>query len=129
MADDANQRIAALEAAVLELRQELAQRREPRARSMRQTHRCPVCGGGRLLHFRRIHEMAHGGMIDLALQKQFSTWWGIQLSAAVLEAFACRNCRLVEWHAITLDDVKPDGTTVVELEAADDAPIDPTPYR
>ena len=36
--------------------------------------------------------------------------------------------RLVEWHAITLDDIQPDGEDVIELTAP---PPDPPsgPYR
>jgi hypothetical protein len=128
MADDA--RIAALETAVSELRQELDLLRKGRTRSMRETYRCPACGGAKILHFTRIKELSHGGMIDLALQKQWSTWWGVKLSAAPLEAFVCRNCRLVEWHAISVDEVEPDGNEVVELDGnAHGRAMDPGPYR
>jgi hypothetical protein len=95
---------------------------------MRDTHRCPTCGGTRVLHFRRIGEVAGDRMIDFALQKDYSAFWGMKLSAGVLEAFACRACRLVEWHAISLDDVVPDGEQVVELPA--EPPVPPaSPYR
>lgn len=48
---------------------------------------------------------------------------------AALEAYACRNCRLVEWHASTLDDVVADGQEAIELVALDDAPVADAPYR
>ncbi len=87
-----------------------------------------MCGGRRILHFRKIQEMTHGGMVDLSLQKEYSTWWGMKHSAGALEAYACRNCRFIEWHAISLDDVTPDGKEVVEIESAE-RPMDPAPYR
>ncbi len=128
MPDDA--RIAALETALIELREEVELLREGRTRLMRETHRCPACGGTKILHFTRIREIAHSGMVDLALQKFWSKWMGVKKTAAALEAFVCRNCRLVEWHAISLDDVQPDGSDVVELDGtAQDRPMDPTPYR
>jgi hypothetical protein len=129
MADDNDHRIAVLEAALAEVRIELERLREPRrSGSMHQTHSCPVCGATRLLHFRKIQEMTRNGMVDLALQKEHSVWWGLRESAAALEAYACRNCRLIEWHAISLDDVNPDGKDVVEIEGGE-RPVDPAPYR
>ena len=123
------EQIAALAAAVADLQAEVEHLRKGRIRAMRETHRCSACGGTRLLHFKRIKDVAEGRMVDLALQKEFSAWWGVKLSAAALEAFACRNCRLVEWHAISLDDVQPDGDEVVELEGSAPEPPSASPYR
>jgi len=97
--------------------------------SMRATGRCPACNGRRLLHFKRIKDVAHNGTVDMSLQKDYSVWWGVKLSAGTLEAFACRACKLVEWHAVTLDDVVPDGADVVELEGAGDDVPPSDPYR
>lgn len=127
MADDA--RIRALETAVTELRDEIDRLRKGRNHSMRATHSCPACGGTRILHFTRIKDLAHNQMVDLALQKQFSVWWGVKLSAGALEAYACRSCRLVEWHAISLDDVEPDGQEVIELDGSTGERPVPGPYR
>jgi len=127
MPDDA--RFAALEATVTELREELTRLRAPR-RSMRETYRCSSCGGTKILHFTHVKDMAHNGMVDLALQKQFSTWWGVKNMAGALEAFACKSCRLVEWNAISLDEVVADGTEVIELDGSSaERPVAPTPYR
>jgi len=122
-------RIAALEAAVDDLRREVDRLKRTRGRSMRETHRCPACGGGRVLRFREIKDLAHAGTVDLSLQKEYSSWWGLRRSSGHLEAYACRACRLVEWHAATLDDIEVDGEIVVEL-VAEDAPVPETaPYR
>jgi hypothetical protein len=131
MTDDADRaRIAVLEAMVAELRDQLARLLATPRRAMRETYRCSACSGTKILHFARIKDMAHNGMVDLALQKQYSTWWGMKLSAGALEAFVCRNCRLVEWHAISLDDVQADGQEVIELDgSALEQPMDPSPYR
>jgi hypothetical protein len=130
MTDDADRaRIAALETTVAELRDELERLRAPR-RSMRETYRCSSCGGTKVLHFAHVKDLAHNGMVDLALQKYYSSFWGLKASAGALEAFVCRNCRLVEWHAISLRDVQVDGVDVIELDGADvERPMDPTPYR
>ncbi|MEO7097220.1 MAG: hypothetical protein ABI175_28425, partial [Polyangiales bacterium] len=126
--DDA--RIAALETTVAELREELERMRRTPHRSMRETYRCSRCGGTKVLHFAHVKDLAHNGMVDLALQKDFSAFWGMKSSGGALEAFACRSCRIVEWHAISLDDVQPDGTDVIELDGSEgERPMDPTPYR
>lgn len=124
-------RYATLEAAIAELRVELARLQRPRIRSMRSTGRCPSCNGRRLLHFKRIEDAAgDGSSVQLSLQKDDSSFWSILgTDTGVLEAFACKGCRLVEWNAISLDDVKVDGTDVVEVEGPED--VDPAsgPYR
>jgi hypothetical protein len=120
MTSEESSRLAVLEAAVDDLRRALARAKPGQIRTMAHTHRCPACNGGVLLHFKRVGDVAHGKMIDLTLQKDFSAWWGVKMAAGALEAYACKNCRLVEWHAVSLDDVQPDGETVVELTAHDD---------
>ncbi len=131
MTDDADRaRIAALEATVGELRDELERLRTTPRRSMRETFRCAACGGTKVLHFTHVKDVAHNGMVDFSLQKHFSTFWGLKAPGGALEAFACRNCRLVEWHAISLGDVHADGQDVIELDGSQtDQPMDPTPYR
>lgn len=131
MTDDADRaRIAVLEATVGELRDELERLRTTPRRSMRQTYRCSACGGTKVLHFTHVKDVAHNSMVDLALQKQFSKFWGVKGSGAALEAFVCRHCRIVEWHAISVDDVLVDGMEVVELDGSTtEQPMDPTPYR
>ena len=97
---------------------------------MRETYRCSACGGTKILHFAHVKDMAHNGMVDLSLQKVYSIWSGMKFSAGPLEAFVCRGCRLVEWHAISLAGVAADGTDVIELDgSAGERPMDPSPYR
>ncbi len=96
---DRDARIAALEAAVAELRSEVAHARRPLLRSMRTTHRCPACNGGRLIHFRNIKDMGDGGK----------------------EPGNCRGARLPV--------VKPDGKDVVEIIAPAEPEPDAGPYR
>lgn len=111
-----------------DLRDELERVRRTRVRAMRDTHQCPVCGGTRILHFRHVGDTSHTSVVDFTLQKKTWLFWGVKMSAGALEAFACRACRLVEWHAISLDDVEPDGKEVVEL--AGEVPAPPSsPYR
>ncbi len=124
-------RYAILESAITELRVELERLQRPRIRSMRATGRCPSCDGRRLLHFKRIKDVSgDGGTVHLSLQKDDSSFWAIVgTDTGKLEAFVCRACKLVEWNAISLDDVKVTGTDVVEVEGPED--VDPAngPYR
>jgi hypothetical protein len=133
MSDVSARRIEVLEAAVAELREQLhaLTQRDSRIRSMRQTHRCPACGGTKLLHFRSIKELGHMGLVDLVLQKEYSPWRGrLKTTAGAVEAFACRNCRLIEWGAISLDDIVLDDKEVVEIDGdAEQPPAEPGPYR
>lgn len=128
---DHDARYAQLESAITELRAELARLQRPRIRTMRQTRRCPSCDGRRLMHFKRVKDNAGDGtLIDFSLQKHAPSFWTILgRDTGILEAFACVTCRLVEWSAVSLDDVKVDGEDVVEVEGADETATDGGPYR
>jgi hypothetical protein len=109
--------IEMLEAVVLELRRQIEQDK-PRFGSMRDTQRCPACGGGALIHFRRIEEATQpygNNHIEFGLGRRIS--WNNTKARAPLEAFACRACGLVEWHALNVDDVTAD-ETIVFIEPA-----------
>lgn len=120
---DLERRLAALEDRVTELQRELARRHG----SMAQTHRCPACGGRRLLHFKRVHEQAESSAVDMALLME-KHWLTID-KFGHLETYACASCGLVEWHAQGLDEV-PASDRVERLESVDDPPVDPQgPFR
>jgi hypothetical protein len=124
---DLEARLAALEAQVAAMRAalELA----GRGRTMRQTHRCPACGHGRVLHFRTIRDVGHNQLHLLTLQKERSVWFGVKNEAAPLEAFVCKACHLVEWHVISLEGVEVDGADIAELIAEDRPSPSNEPYR
>ena len=121
-------RLAALELAVTELREELARERS-RIRTMRQTHQCPSCGSKRIVYFLRINESANtmDGVLPLGLDTHRS-WRGTE-GRNPLHLYACRGCGLVEWHAPYLEYIKADGKTVFEVETDAPAPGPPDPYR
>ena len=96
---------------------------------MRQTGRCPSCNAGSLLHFRRVRERTDSGLTDLSLLKRSSAWGFSVKEGAPLEAYACRACHLVEWHAITFEDIEVDGEHIVEITAPADPEADAGPYR
>ena len=121
-------RLAALETQVATLRTELERvGRGGRERSMRRTHRCPMCGGTELLHFPRVQEASFHALVDLALNTQ-QTPFRLRTQAP-LEAYACRACHVVEWHAITFDGVEIDGEHVIEISGAEPDADDAGPYR
>jgi hypothetical protein len=129
MATDLEARLVTLEASLAELRVELARVTAKRLGSMRQTLRCPACGGGKLFHIRAVKDITDSGTTDLALQKEISIWGRVKLNAGVLEAYACRSCRLVEWCAASLDNVEADGEDVLEVNAPVEPELDDGPYR
>ncbi|MEO6777042.1 MAG: hypothetical protein ABI467_29185 [Kofleriaceae bacterium] len=114
---DLEHRLAALEDRVTELQGELDRRKS----SMAQTRRCPACGSGSLFHFTQVHEHQQGHTLpDLALHHKKRRF--VIDVIAPLEAFACRTCGLVEWHARALDKVVADGNEVISISTPDDMP-------
>ena len=122
-------RLDRLEATVDHLQRELERVRAQRRLPMRQTHRCSACGGTRLFHIKSVSDMQATQAVPLSLQKEISPWWGLRRSLGVLEAFVCRFCMLVEWHASSLDGIEADGKTVLEVEGTPDAEPETGPYR
>ena len=112
-------RIDRLEATVAELRRLISLANPTGFRAMRDARRCPACDSGSLLHIRRLEEV---------MRLHHAVTWAGAASHAPLEVFVCRTCRLVEWHAIELVGIEPDGETIVEIEPEDDPPTE-GPYR
>ncbi|MFT3695877.1 MAG: hypothetical protein QM831_22265 [Kofleriaceae bacterium] len=121
-----DERIAILESTVVELRRQLDAATTGRT-SMARTHRCGVCGGGHLLHVRRMQEQAHSGIENMALQLEHGFVFNHQ--HGLLEAWVCRSCCFVEWYAVSLNDVDIDGHNVVAVDAPNEAPPVDGAYR
>ena len=67
---------------------------------------------------------------DVDMRAAVMMLWAIELWLGVLEAFVCRFCMLVEWHASSLDGITADGSTVLEVEGTPDADTPESgPYR
>src|SRR5262245_66533869 len=113
-----------LEAAVTELRTELTAARG----AMRDTRRCPACGGRELLHIREPQFIGYRGHSRRYALVSHRTSWFDSANRGLLEAYVCRACLLVEWHACDLKDVIADGTQVVALDP-DPAPPRDGPFR
>lgn len=127
--DEIEARLTALLATVARLEDDLARATRPRPHAMWETGRCPGCGGGRLLHVRHIDDLNQSHTVPLSLQKDFSRWSGLRTAGGHLEAWVCRECRLVQWRAATLADVFPDGDDVIEVDAPPDPEATGGPYR
>ncbi|HEY5927122.1 MAG TPA: hypothetical protein VIV11_35785 [Kofleriaceae bacterium] len=127
-------RLAALDLAVEDLRAQLREaharldEERTRIRTMRLTHVCPSCGGKRVLQFRRVNEVGDSGVVPLSLNTKYRMWSGVH-EGDPLEAYVCRACGLVEWHAPAVDKLVPDGTTIIELTDPEPAPPERDPYR
>jgi hypothetical protein len=127
MTDAELTRISSLEDRLDALAEEVTQLRVGRSSmGMARSHRCPACAGTKLIRFCRVQEASsRQETIEFSLQKHHSIWSGVQASGARLEAYACRSCMLVEWHAATLADVVVDGVEVMEVDGG--ATADPLP--
>jgi hypothetical protein len=118
-------RIAALEATVADLR---AQLEGPRRRdSMRNTLTCPCCGGGRIIGVAEILESKQGGLVPLAIGNEPGFWRAKR--GVPLQAYICRSCLYVEWHIASLEQLVPDGKTIIEMNRPDEQSPHDTPYR
>jgi hypothetical protein len=132
--ENVDARLTALEVAVSDLRALVAQlenrltAERTRIRTMRHTLQCPSCTGRRILHVRTIHEASDSGLAPLALNTQFDGWTGVK-PGDPLQAYVCRNCGLLEWHATGHRSLTADGTDIVELVGEDGAPPQGEPYR
>ncbi len=118
---------AQLHTQLQELREIIDRTRVGGFRSIRDSRRCPACGSGALLHVRRAQEVGYGGLKDLAIAHERSTWKGF-LPRGSMESFACRGCGLVEFHVIDFSDVPVDGTDIVAIDPEPDVPSD-GPFR
>jgi len=126
MATPLEDRIAVLEHLVAELRAQLE--RPPRRDSLMKTFTCPCCGGGSFFALRQIDEYTDSGMVPLSLGNQGIGWRGPKLGDP-LQALVCKNCRFVEWHVASLDHLKPNGDTIVEVTRPDYTSPSGDPYR
>lgn len=119
--------IAELRARIEELDARLAAERT-RIRTMRQTVQCPSCGGRRILHVRALYHGNYAGMAALSLIMRNGKWTGPTWGDP-MEAYACRNCGLVEWHAGPIERLTPDGENIIELVGDEPTPTTTSPYR
>src|SRR6185436_18076546 len=126
--DDLRARMVALEEQVRDLRVELQTSLSGRFRSMRDSRRCPACGGESLFHILDAREKTHGGATTpMSLHHERGFWSGGKEHGPI-EYFVCRTCMLVESHAKNLDGVEHDGQYVVAIDPDSTRPPD-GPFR
>ena len=120
-----DERVAALEATIADLQAELAAVSKRHTDTMARAFRCPACGCRRIVHFNRVTELGITGV------QPFTLWherFDKLAHADGVEAFVCRDCRLIEWHVLGFDGVEINGRDVIEIDSSDpDAST--TPYR
>lgn len=119
-------RVARLEAQLAELRDLVDRSHAGGFRSIRDTRRCPACGGGAFLHAPRTTQASHTQVVPFGIAHHWK--WTGAVASGVMEVFACRHCGLVEWHVIAPADVEPDGVNVLAVEPESDPPRD-GPFR
>jgi hypothetical protein len=120
--DELRARMTSLETLVRDLHLELSRAAVGGFRSMRDTRRCPACGGQQLFHIPEALELTHGGSTPLAVH-HYKAFWGPR-SQGPIEYFICRRCLLVETHAKDLDGIVADGRTVIAIDPEGDVPSD-----
>jgi hypothetical protein len=130
---DLRERVARLEAANTDLAAQLAALRDAveRARiggyrSIRDSRRCPACGGGAFLHVPRATQVSHTRIVPLGITHEWK--WTGAIAHGALESFTCRRCGLVELHVTDFSDVQVDGQSVIALDPEPDPPRD-GPFR
>lgn len=125
------ERIAQLENAYTALASQLDELRAalaaPKRHSMRDSRRCPACGGQALLHIPRTTQVGHESIAQLGLYHEWKVWSGA-VARGAMETFACRTCGIVELHVTQLDDVKIDGDRVRAVDPEPEPPHD-GPFR
>src|SRR6185503_19942967 len=127
MSDALLAKMAVLEAKLEDLQREVARLRATHHASMAQLQHCPACGGA-LFHFTNVRERGHhGSLTAFTLHKQLSFWSA--KDRAPLEAYACRSCGLVEWHAKELAAVEPAMDAIAIDLPADARPPSDGPFR
>lgn len=116
--------LAMLRAEVAEFRAQLETARLHQAPTMRARLRCPACGSARLAHATHVLDRGDGDTRKPMALNQPS-WWSDRL-VGELEAFACRDCGLVEWYV-----KDPGGLREVkgQLQLLDGEAADVGPYR
>jgi hypothetical protein len=121
----AEERIAALEATIDELRAEL--KRVARRESMDRTLTCPACGGGKIVGVKMLFDESGSSLSPLRVIRRAGDWR--KDAANVLQAYVCKQCCLVEWRVHGNEGLVADGEYVIDLVRADDAAPKDTTYR
>jgi len=123
---DTDERVRQLEAAIADLRAEVAALRARRSDTMARTFQCPACGCKRVVHVRQISDVQQGVQMPFSLTHQVRM---LSLTPGdPVEAFICRECRLVEWHVLGFELTDIDGEQAIEI-ASSDVETPPAPYR
>jgi hypothetical protein len=115
------ERVARLEAANATLARQLEELRDlvDRAhaggfRSIRDSRRCPACGGGAFLHVPKVTQASDIGVVPLGIHHV--TRWTGTTAHGTMESFTCRQCGLVELHVIAPSEVNVDGVHVLAVD-------------
>jgi hypothetical protein len=126
-------RVARLEAANAALARQLDQLRDlvDRAhaggfRSIRDSRRCPACGGGAFLHVPHATQVSEIGVVPLGIHHV--TRWTGSVAHGAMESFTCRHCGLVELHVVAPGEVTVDGKHILAVDPEPPPPAD-GPFR
>ena len=119
-----DERIAGLEATIDDLRAEV--KRLARRESMDRTLTCPACGGGKIIGVKQIFDETSHSLIPLRLIRHADPE---NAHAAILQAYVCTNCCLVEWRVHSPEGLIPDGKNVLEFDRGAEAPPKDATYR
>jgi hypothetical protein len=96
-------RIVELEARIGGVDERVAELRARRRGTMLEDRRCPVCGGGELVHVKQATQATDYQVAPLGLDHTH-TWRGLK-TRGTFEYYVCRGCRLVETYATALDEL------------------------
>lgn len=84
--------------------------------SLRESLRCPGCGGTTILHAPQVLDRADGGARAAMALTQPSMWRSATVGE--LEVYFCKRCGLAEWYVKDPTKIRADGEQIRELDGS-----------
>ncbi len=84
--------------------------------SLRESLRCPACGGTTILHAPEVLDRAEGGAREPLAIAQPSVWRS--RTVGLLELYFCKRCGRAEWYVKDHAELQADGKTIREIDGS-----------
>lgn len=107
--------IASLRAEIQSLKAKLDTAERRTAPSIRDSLRCPNCGGTTIFHAREVLDRAEAGREALAIA-QPSVWRS--RTVGKLELYFCKRCGRAEWFVKDHAEIEADGEAFREIDGS-----------
>lgn len=84
--------------------------------SLRESLRCPACGGTTILHAPEVLDRAEGGAREPMAIAQPSVWRS--RTVGLLELYFCKRCGRAEWYVKDHAELEADGKSIREIDGS-----------